>query len=118
MEQGGWKFSWNYDFIFWRVDNAQFCDVPSTSFCGGKYPGVGEISYTFTYSGSANVRYGQSHHAGSVHVKKNEEEVDSRNTIGTSDITFDFSAGDVLTIYEIGESVMSIHSLTLTQSGT
>ena len=90
MEQGGWSFSWNDGYIFWPGD--QFCgdyySVPSTSYCGFQYPGDGEISYTFTSSGTADLRYGQSWYAGSVHVKKNEEELDSRNTIGISDIRY------------------------------
>ena len=119
MQQGGWSFSWNDGFIFWPGD--QFCGdfytVPSTSYCGFQYPGDGEISYTFTSSGTADLRYGQSWYGGSVHVRKNEEEIDSISTMGTSDITFEFSPGDVLTIYELGDSVINIHSLTLTQSG-
>ena len=94
-----------------------FCkDVPSTSYCGYKYPGDGTLSYTFSYSGIATLRYGQSVDQGSVHVKKNDEEIDSATKRGSFDTTFSFSACDVLKIIE-HESVINIHKLTLKKSG-
>jgi len=120
MEQGGWTFSWKDSNMFWPDD--KYCGdhwyfkytVPSTSYCGFEQPGDGAISYTFTFDGIADLRYGCSWNFGSVHVKKNEEEIDSIN-MGESEVTFDFVAGDVLTIYEVDESVINIHSLTLTE---
>ena len=123
MELGGWIFSkddgseWTQAEAWWRPRNDQYCRVPWTSYCGFAYPGNGMLSYTFTFSGTADFRYGQSWHKGSVHVKKNEEEISSLDNTGSSDVTFDFSAGDVLEIYEIEESVFNIHSLVLTKSG-
>ena len=94
-----------------------FCkDVPSTSYCGYKYPGDGTLSYTFSYSGIATLRYGQSVDQGSVHVKKNDEEIDSISSLGTSIITFAFSPNDVLQIVEMGDSVINIHHVAIKRS--
>lgn len=74
------------------------------------------LSYTFSYSGTATLQYGQSWDTGSVHVKKNDEEIDSRSNRGSSNAIFEFSSGDVLKILELG-SVINIDKLTLEKSG-
>ena len=111
MINHGWNFDWNDPYVFLSSD--KYCkDLPSASYCGFKYPGNGMISYTFPYGGRATLEYGQSWDSGSVHVKKNEVEIDSRNTRGSSTTKFDFVAGDTLAIEELG-SVINIHKLTL-----
>ena len=114
MEKEGWKFSWNIGEKFlpkiiktssvgsdptrrWR----KFCkDVPYTSYCGFNEYGDGTISFTFPKSGTAELKYGQSYNKGSVHVRKNKVEISARSTPGTSNSTFEVSAGDVLDIEE------------------
>ena len=122
MERNGWSFmdigggKWSEDSVFSSGD--KFCkDVTSASYCGYKYPGDGVVSYTFPYPGTATLMYGQSWDTGSVHVKKNGKEIDSRRTRGSSSVTFDFTSGDILNIVELGNSVINIHQLTLTRSG-
>ena len=46
-----------------------------------------------------------------VAVSINNVVIDSRNIRGTSEITFDYNAGDILRIIELGESVINIHGL-------
>jgi hypothetical protein len=115
MIKHGWVFNWNDAYVFLSGDNRYCKSVPSTSYCGFKYPGDGMISYTFSYDGTATLEYGHSSDRGSVHVKKNDVEIDSRDTRGSSTTTFDFFAGDTLTITELG-SVMNIHTLSLQRS--
>ena len=116
MEREGWVFDWDDQYVF--SPGAQFCkDVLSTSYCGFSSAGDGMISYTFSYSGTATLQYGQSWDTGSVHIKKNDEEIDSRTTRGSSNVIFDFSSGDVLKILELDVSVINIDKLTLEKRG-
>ena len=115
MIKHGWVFDWNDAYGFLSDDNRYCKNVPSTSYCGFKYPGDGMISYTFSYDGTAILEYGQSSDRGSVHVKNNGAEIDSTNSRGSSTMRFVFFAGDILTIKELG-SVMNIHTLSLQRS--
>ena len=116
MENNGWVFNLDGPNVFIR--GGKFCrDVLSTSYCGFVHPKDLTLSYTFSYSGIATLQYGQSFDSGSVHVKKNNEEIDSRSSRGSSTITFAFSSGDVLHIMELGGSVINIHKHSLEQSG-
>ena len=111
MKNQGWVFNWNDSYIYLTGD--KYCkDVPSTSYCGFKGKGDGQISYTFWYDGEAILEYGQSRDTGSVHIKKNNKEITHMNTIGSSNLTFGFHAGDILTIRE-HRSVINIYRLTL-----
>ena len=115
MESNGWVFNLDGDHVF--VRGGKFCrNVLSTSYCGFVHPQDLTLSYTFSYSGTANLQYGQSWDKGSVHVKKNNEEIDSRSSRGSSNTTFAFSLGDVLHIIELGASVINIHKLSLQKS--
>ena len=116
MEKEGWVFNWNDQYVI-SPDSTYCQNVPSTSYCGFRYPGDGMISYTFSYSGTATLEYGQSWDTGSVHIMKNDEEIDSRINRGSSSTTFDFSSGDVLQIKELGNSVINIDKLSLRKLG-
>ena len=117
METDGWTFNWNgKSGRRFRPDWQKYCEgVPKTSYCGYRSKEDGIISYTFSDSGSATLKYGQSY-SGSVHVKKNNEEIGFLSNRGISSITFKCSSGDVLQIEEIA-SVINIHSLTLESIG-
>ena len=117
MKRNGWSFTWNDGYAFWPNNNDYCKDVPSTSYCGFQYPGDGVVSYTFHYTGTGTLNYGQSWGTGSVQVKKNGNEIDSRQSRGLSSVTFDFTSGDVLKVVELGNSVINIHQLTLIPSG-
>ena len=111
MKNQGWVFHWNDSHIY--LTGGKYCkDVPSTSYCGFKSNGDGQISYTFWYDGECILEYGQSKDSGSIHIKKNNKEISSSNTRGSSNVTFGFHAGDILTIRE-NRSVINIHRLTL-----
>ena len=110
MESKGWVFGWNDESVF-RPEGNYCNNIPLTSYCGFQFPGDGEISYKFPNSGTGNFSYGLSYNFGSVHVYLNNEELDSRNTPGTSSLQIIFSAGDTLRIKELEESVINIHSL-------
>ena len=126
MENAGWTFSDKSDNkVHIRLPNPTFCkDVPSTSYCGFISPGDLMLSYTFSYTGIAKLKYGHSWKSGCVLVKKNNVEIDSRCSRGVSTTTFAFSSGDVLQIIEApfatgkGQSIMNIHSLELNTAGT
>lgn len=113
MEGNGWEFNWDDGNVFWPGD--RFCkDVPSTSYCGFKWPGAGVVSYTFSAHGRGTLGYGQSWDRGSVHVYMNNKELGSRRARGTSNLEIEFWPGDVLRIMEHGDSIINIHSLCLT----
>ena len=117
MENQGWVFNWDDQYVF--AAGGSFCvDVPSTSYCGFRYPGQGTISFTFRNgeNGVATLRYGQGVNVGSISVSKNDDVIDSRDTRGDTEIIFDYSAGDILRITEIGDSVINIHGLLMTSS--
>ena len=119
MKADGWTFNWNgkRSFVKGRRVRARFCkDLPTSSYCGFRYPGDGLISYTFSNTGTATLEYGQSWRKGYIEVKKNNVVIDSRSTRGTSTITFDYSSGDILAIEELDNSVINIHSLSFTSS--
>jgi len=110
MESNGWVFGWNSNHAF--LKGGRVCEnVPSTSYCGYRYPGVGVVSYTFSASGTGTLIYGHSWRGGSIHVFLNDKEIGSRSTRGRATLSFSFSAGDILQIKEFGESVINIHSL-------
>ena len=118
MENQGWVFNWDDQYVF--AAGGSFCvDVPSTSYCGFRYPGQGTISFTFRNGeyGVATLRYGQGGNVGSISVSKNDDVIDSRDTPGDSEITFNYTAGDILRITEIGDSVINIHGLVMKSSG-
>ena len=120
MENEGWVFSWNDQNVFAPVTATSYCaNVPATSYCGYTYPNELIISYTFRdgENGVATLGYGQSWDSGYVTVSINNVVIDSRNTRGASEITFDYNAGDVLRIIEIGESVINIHGLMMKPKG-
>ena len=120
MKNNGWIFNdiFNKDASVYNANAAEYCkDVPSTSYCGYAWPGDLMISYVFSYSGIATLHYGQSWIYGSIRVKKNNVEIDSRSTQGSSTTEFVFSSGDVLQIVEHDQTVINIHSLTLRKSG-
>ena len=117
MESKGWSFSWNDQWMF-RPTGADFCgNIPLTSYCGFQYPGDGEISYTFTTSGTGDLSYGHSWTVGLVKVYLNDEELGYRNTRGTSNLQFEHSVGDVLRIKELQNAVMNIHFLCTSSTG-
>ena len=114
MENDGWAFNWQDRNVFDPGDD--FClGVPSTSYCGFRYPGQGTITYTFQNGGSgvAILQYGQSWDSGSVIVSKNDVVIESRDKRGYSEITFDYTDNDILRITEIDDSVINIHGLFL-----
>ena len=113
MEASGWKFGWNDATVFLTNRNIHCQNVPSTSYCGYRYPGDGKISYEFTASGTGALNYGASgvRDRGWIRVYMNNEEQGARNTRGTSELNFTYSAGDILSIVEEGDSVINIHSL-------
>ena len=120
MEMQGWKFSWIHGTIFvnklqksnikdpagrWR----KLCNgVPFTSYCGFNEFGDGKISYTFSEFGMAELKYGQSKNNGSIHVRKNDMEISSRNTTGSTTLSFEACSGDVLEIEE-KDSTINMH---------
>ena len=122
METQGWKFSWIHGTIFvkklaksnikdpagrWR----KLCKgVPFTSYCGFNEFGDGKISYTFSELGMAELKYGQSKDNGSIHARKNDIEISSRNKTGTTNISFEACSGDVLEIEE-KDSIINMHYL-------
>ena len=116
MEKNGWSFSWDDEHVF-KSDQYYCRDVPSTSYCGFKYPGEGTISYTFSDTGKATLRWGQSWDDGSIHIKINNKEIDSRRSRGSSNTTFSFTSGDVLKIVDFNDAVINIHSLMLVKTG-
>jgi hypothetical protein len=112
MEGVGWVFDWDDQYVF--SPGSPFCkNVFSTSYCGFRFPGDGMLSYTFSDSGTATLEYGQSWDEGSVQIKINDKDIDSRTTRGSSTATFNVSSGDVLKIIEFGDSVINIDKLTL-----
>ena len=112
MESKGWIFSWNDQYVFRPEQQKTFCsDVPLTSYCGFQFPGDGEISYKFSSSGTANLTYGNSMNGGWIRIYLNNKEISSRNPKGTSNVKFDYSEGDVLSIRETHNSIINIHSL-------
>ena len=118
MENEGWVFSWNDQNVFAPVPATSYCaGVPATSYCGYTYPNELIISYTFRdgENGVATLGYGQSWDSGYVTVSINNVVIDSRNTRGASEITFDYNGGDVLRIIEF-DSVINIHGLLMTSS--
>ena len=117
MENEGWVFGWNDQNVFAPGD-AYCSGVPATSYCGFTYPNELIISYTFRdgENGVATLGYGQSWDSGYVTVSINNVVIDSRNTRGASEITFDYNAGDVLRIIEF-ESVINIHGLSMKPKG-
>ena len=120
MENEGWVFGWNDQNVFAPVPATTYCiGVPATSYCGFTSPGDLIISYTFPNgeNGVATLGYGQSWDSGYVTVSINNVVIDSRNTRGASEITFDYNAGDILRIIEIGESVINIHGLVMKPKG-
>ena len=115
MEKEGWIFHGNDGFLF--SPPGKWCkDVPLASFCGMATPGDALLSYSFSYSGTATLQYGQSIKAGSVQVMKNDKEIASSSNRGSFNTTFSVSASDVLKIIE-HESVINIHKLTIKKSG-
>ena len=118
MENQGWVFNWDDQYVF--APGVEFCvGVPSTSYCGFRHPGQGTISFTLRNgeNGLATLRYGQSFDQGSISVSKNHDVIDSTNTRGDSEITFNYAAGDILRITEAVDSVINIHSLVMKSSG-
>ena len=117
MESDGWTFNWNDQNVF--LSGQKYCkNVPSTSYCGFSSTGDGIITYKFFKAGTAKLIYGQSSDQGSVNVRKNNMVIDFLSSRGESTTIFDYASGDVLQIEEIGESVINIHSMTLTPRGT
>ena len=108
MEANGWVFGWNDKYVF-RPAGSYCNNVPTTSYCGFRYPGEGVLSYTFPDSGTVTLSYGHSWNRGSVDVYMNDEKLESLTSRGTSDLTISYSAGDKLQIKEIN-SVINIHS--------
>ena len=85
MENAGWAFSDKTNTVHIRLPNPKYCkDVPSTSYCGFTTPGDLILSYTFSYTGMATLKYGHSWIGGCVIVKKNNVEIDSRCSRGVS----------------------------------
>ena len=116
MENQGWVFGWNDQYVF--APGGSYClGVPLTSYCGFTTPGDLIISYTFPKNGVATLRYGQSWDSGYVTVSINNVVIDSRNTRGESEITFEYNAGDILRIIELGDSVINIHGLFMKSKG-
>ena len=110
MESNGWVFAWNDDYVF--LKGGPYCvNVPSTSYCGFRYPGVAVISFTFSTSGTATLIFGNNMTYGSVKAFLNDKELGSRNGRGITTLLFTFSAGDTLQIKEFGEGVIIINSL-------
>ena len=117
MESSGWVFEWNGKTVFGYQPTTYCQKVPSTSYCGFRYPGDGVVSYTFTTSGIGTLSYGQSWHRGSVHVSLNNQDLGSRSNRGNSVLKFQFSTGDILRIKET-DSVMNINSLCTASAGS
>ena len=119
MEDEGWVFDWDDQYMFLPPGGNYCKDVPSKSYCGFRYPGHGTISFTFRNgeNGVATLLYSQTWGENSISVSKNDVVIDSRDTHGDFEITFDYSAGDILRITEI-ESVINIHGLFMKSSGT
>jgi hypothetical protein len=114
MEKEGWIFSHNDKNVF--IQGGKFCkDLPVTSYCGFMHPGDLMVSYKFSYSGSATLKYGRSFAFGCVQVKKNNVKIASRCSPGSSITTFAFISGDVIQLVEVDRSVINIHFLTLTR---
>ena len=113
MEVKGWLFDINYDIP---------SDLPYDllSACGGKawygfkHPGIGKISATFAGMGTATLGYGNCYTGGQTNIFLNGRLIDAaeRNTPSTQ-ITFDFSPGDVLLINEDDTGIIKLNSLTL-----
>ena len=110
MESKGWVFSWNDKNVF-RPDKPHCRDVPLTSYCGWQFPGDGEISYKFSSTGTANLTYGSGPTGGWIRIYLNNKEISSRHPEGTSNVEFDYSEGDVLSIRETHNAIIIIHSL-------
>ena len=120
MENEGWVFGWNDQNVFAPVPATTYCiGVPATSYCGFTTPGDLIISYTFQNGGNgvATLKYGQSWDSGYITVSINNVVIDSRNTRGSSEITFEYNVGDTLRIIEIGDSVINIHGLFMKPKG-
>ena len=120
MEDEGWVFDWDDQYMFLPLGGNYCKDVPSKSYCGFRYPGSGTISFTFRNgeNGVATLLYGRNWDGGEnpISVSKNDVVIDSRDTRGDSEIKFDYSAGDILRITE-NYSVINIHSLVMKSSG-
>lgn len=117
MEANGWSFDWDDAYDFAPQPWSTYCaGVPSTSYCGFKYPGDGVVSWTFTGSGTATLDFGRSWNGGHVIARLNGVVLATVN-MGASPqcqkVTFSHGDGDVLSIAEEGTSVTNIHSLTL-----
>ena len=121
MENEGWVFDWDDQYVFLAPGGNYCVDVPSKSYCGFRYPGSGTISFTFRNgeNGVATLLYGRNWDGGEnpISVSKNDVVIDSRDTRGDFEITFDYSSGDILRITEI-DSVINIHGLFMKSSGT
>ena len=113
MENAGWVFSWNEEPSVFSKDPSYCSEVPATSYCGWSESGDGMLSFNAPFSGIVTLKYGQSVDVGSVHVKKNDQDIDSRSSRGSSTITFVFYPKDIIQIVEYGNSVINIHSLTV-----
>ena len=117
MESNGWQFSWNDNYVFRPnlvTEGLTVCgDVSPKSYYGFQSPGDGEISYTFSDSGTAMLSYGQGMdiNPGSVHVYMNNEKLDSGEMCRYSNLNISYSPGDVLQIKEINDNIIVIHSL-------
>ena len=119
MENAGWTFSHKNNNAHIQSRSSTMCQhVPVASYCGYTSPGDLILSYTFSYSGIATLKYGQSWDKGCVLVKKNNLEIDSRCSRGNDKTIFAFSSGDVLKLVDTGQSVINIHSLALHRLGT
>ena len=120
MENDGWVFNWDDQYVFLAPGSNYCVDVPSKSYCGFRYPGHGTISFTFRNgeNGVATLLYGRNWGGGEnpISVSKNDVVIDSRDTRGDFEITFDYSDGDILRITEI-DSVINIHGLFMKSSG-
>ena len=121
MESKGWVFSWDDPYVFRPEQDKKFCkDVPLTSYCGFQFPGDGEISYTFPNSGTGNLSYGSNNYGGGgwIRIYLNDVEISSKHGGGTANAEFDYSEGDVLSIKELHNAFLIIHSLCAVPTGS
>merc|ERR1711977_426989 len=117
MTNAGWSFGWDDSYDF-KPSPSTFCSsVPSTSWCGFRYPGVATLSLTFPSSGSVTVDFGNSWHVGTTLMKLNGNLIATASTgVRSTTHSFSFNANDVLSFTETSDTVMDVNSLSFTCS--
>lgn len=123
MESDGWGFSgshasgWEFIDPLNSAARSQWCsDLPTDAYCGF-LPGSEKlsVSYTFSKSGSATIQWGTTL-PGQLQLLLNSIILNTRNEIGQQLDSFQFAAGDILEVKEIGASVINIYELTIESS--